>query len=85
MSTHRSIDTLYQIASKGYNLVHTNFNRIRIEFIIKRPKASKIIRHISGRAGAPVRLDFSYLVATNFLTMAFDDHQFVSMVSRNGS
>ena len=76
---------MYQIASKGYNLVRTKFDRNRIKFIIKRPKAKKIIRHISGRAGTPVRLDFSYLVATNFLTMEFDDHQFVSMVSRNGS
>ena len=48
---------MYQIASKGYNLVRTKFDRNRIKFIIKRPKAKKIIRHISGRAGTPVRLD----------------------------
>ena len=67
LPTDRLIRYMYQIASKGYNLVRTKFDRNRIKFIIKRPKAKKIIRHISGRAGTPVRLDFSYLVATKLL------------------
>ena len=70
---------VYHIASNGYNLVRTKFDRNHIKFIIKEPKAYQ-----AGVELLSDQISLIQLLLVNFSTKAFADHQFVSMVSRNG-